>query len=200
MASLSVCAEAWEAPSPGAVSALQPDRHARGSRRDGWSRNSPGTCGIVATRCTGATEAGLQLRASCCSPRMQPWSTRPSVPISLAPDLGVAPGQPDRWTLNQRWKVRMLAGWDHQPNQQVRPCAAAVQLSLPDVSWPPGPSLLRQGRPPAGSATSVTGAPASPSLPAVEPEQSRTCHAGYARAAAWQLGRSISGPATCSGC
>jgi hypothetical protein len=32
------------------------------------------------------------------------------VPISLASDFGVAPGQPNRWTLNQWWKVRMLAG------------------------------------------------------------------------------------------
>ena len=39
-------------------------------------------------------------------------STRPC-PVPSTADLGVAPGQPYRPTLNQWWKVRMLAGWDH---------------------------------------------------------------------------------------
>jgi hypothetical protein len=41
-----------------------------------------------------------------------PSSTRSAPPIPLAPDFGVTPGQLNRWTLNQRWKVRMLAGWE----------------------------------------------------------------------------------------
>ena len=60
------------------------------------------------------------------------------------------------------------------------------------------------GRPPAalrpGNDTTTTRAPASPSLPGGAGEQSRTCHAGHAGAAAWQLGRSIRGLATCCGC
>jgi len=52
---LSVCAKAWEAPSPRAVSAPS-TRWPRATKPSRWSRNSPGACGIVATRCTAATE------------------------------------------------------------------------------------------------------------------------------------------------
>lgn len=49
--------------------------------------------------------------------RAEPWLHRVRrplpIPIPLAPDLGVTPGQPNRRTLNQRRKVRMLASWGH---------------------------------------------------------------------------------------
>jgi hypothetical protein len=44
----------------------------------------------------------------------RPSSTRSAPPIPPTADLGVAPGQPDRWSLNQWWKVRMLAGWERE--------------------------------------------------------------------------------------
>jgi hypothetical protein len=79
---------------------------------------------------------------------MRPWSRRPSVPISLAPDLGMAAGQPNRWTLNQRWKVRMLASWD--PAQGFEPA--------------------NQGRNPESETfPSTIAAQRSPSIRAVEP-------------------------------
>jgi hypothetical protein len=78
---LSAFAKAWKAPSPGAVSALQPDGHPRGSRRDGaGARQAPAESWLHGVR--GPLRRGLQLRASCRSPGMRPWSTRLSVPIS----------------------------------------------------------------------------------------------------------------------
>jgi hypothetical protein len=99
------------ASSPGAVSALQPDGHPRRSRRDGaGARQAPAESRLHGVR---GPLSGACSCANCCSPWMRPWSTPLSLPVSLAPDLGVAPGQPYRWTLNQRWRMRTLASWDH---------------------------------------------------------------------------------------
>jgi hypothetical protein len=41
----------------------------------------------------------------------------------------MTPGQLNRWTLNQWWKVRMLAGWEHQ-RSQVSPYLVLALLAL----------------------------------------------------------------------
>lgn len=42
-------------------------------------------------------------------------------PVPLTADLGVVPGQFNRWALDQRWKVRMLAGWVHRATRASQP-------------------------------------------------------------------------------
>jgi hypothetical protein len=70
----------------------------------------------------------------------RPWSTWLAPPIPLAPDLGVTPGQPNRRTLNQRWKVRMLAGWgpQHAPMRTQTRWSPA----RPSAWHPPTPRLV----------------------------------------------------------
>jgi hypothetical protein len=41
------------------------------------------------------------------------WPSTRSAPVPITADLAVAPDQPNPWSLNQRWKVRMLASWAH---------------------------------------------------------------------------------------
>jgi hypothetical protein len=43
----------------------------------------------------------------------------------------MTPGQLNRWTLNQWWKVRMLAGWEHRP-EPGDDRVAALDLDLVD--------------------------------------------------------------------
>jgi hypothetical protein len=48
------------------------------------------------------------------------WSRHVTPLVSLTPDLRVPPGQPDHRSLNQGWKVRMLAGWGHHRCSNLR--------------------------------------------------------------------------------
>jgi hypothetical protein len=42
-------------------------------------------------------------------------------PIPATADLGVPPGHANHPTLDQWWKVRMLAGWAHPSGQLTKP-------------------------------------------------------------------------------
>jgi hypothetical protein len=67
------------------------------------------------------------------------WSGGPaarrSSPVSITADLGVAPGQPDRWSLDQRLKVRIVAGLGPPTGLDQRMC------------WPYGSSVVYAGQP-----------------------------------------------------
>jgi hypothetical protein len=62
------------------------------------------------------------------------------IPIPLAPDLGVTPGQLNRRTLNQRWKVRMLAGWE--PQHAPMRTQTRWSPARPSAWHPPTPRLV----------------------------------------------------------
>jgi hypothetical protein len=130
---LSACAEAWEAPSPGAVSALQSDGHARRSRRDGaGTRQAPAESWLHGVR---GPLSGACSCARAAAAGMRPWSTRLSVPISLAPELRVAPGQPDRWTLNTQVLKPALSstnGHQHRSRQ-----LDSIRTFSPILATPP---------------------------------------------------------------
>jgi len=56
------------------------------------------------------------------------WRSTRSGPVPITADLGMASGQPNYCSLNQRWKVRMLAGW-------VRIRAPKPALSSTNGRW-----------------------------------------------------------------
>jgi dihydrofolate reductase len=58
----------------------------------------------------------------------------------------------------------------HQPNQQVTVCTAVVSLSLPALSCPPGPSLVRQGLPAGVPGRAHAGRPGGPGAPDRHPD------------------------------
>jgi hypothetical protein len=134
-------------------------RWQRATKPSQWSRSSPGACGIVATRCTEATEGGvwalrvrlqdawvLDMSYAVASVLRSAVLDTSVVPISLASDLGMAPGQPNYRSFNQRWKVRMLAGWDHHtsPDQRIR-CSSRPCGSSDEAAWRMENALLRYG-------------------------------------------------------
>jgi hypothetical protein len=63
------------------------------------------TSGVARIRVFGLWSDGSTWRAS--------WRSVCFGPVPMTADLGVAPGQLNHCSFNQRWKVRMLAGWDH---------------------------------------------------------------------------------------
>jgi hypothetical protein len=66
-------------------------------------RHEPPRTAVTASGCLGASDVMGSVLG-------RPWSTRLVPPVPLTPDLGMTPGQLNRRTLNQWWKVRMLAG------------------------------------------------------------------------------------------
>ena len=56
------------------------------------------------------------------------WSTPVTPLVARTPGLRVAAGQPNRRTLNQGWKVRMLAGWGHHKHPAQNLCSLPCLL------------------------------------------------------------------------